>query len=198
MSPQVLTQAAYALRPSSNFMPISHDTSCVTLNDSHVTNNDSHVTSESSDEDEEEAESEMSRSDVLKLLQRRKQKSPLTKTTPPVSKPQPKKPRLALRSEFLESDSDSSPELKQNGDKEEKHFETGHDVENRRRRKKPFFGVDSDDEEEEEKEDGSNDGGEVERNDEEEEEMGRSLEEGRNTSVEEEESEDEHSLAIVE
>ena len=115
MPPQALTQAAHALRPSSDCTPAPHNESHVTLDNSHVTNDGS---PESSDMECEEGE--RSRSDILKLLQKKRQK-PLTTTTPPIPKPHPKRPRLALRSEFLESDRDLLPELEMSSDWEEKN-----------------------------------------------------------------------------
>ena len=50
------------------------------------------------------------RSDALKLLRKMKRKSPLSMPSPSVKKSVVKKPRLALRSEFLDSD-DSGSEL---------------------------------------------------------------------------------------
>ena len=167
MSPQALTQAAHALRPSH-----------VTLGDSHVINND---TPESTDPEYEERE--MSRTDILKLLRRRRQKSPFTKTMTPINKPSPKKPRLALRSEFLESDSDLSPQgcVVASG--------SAMKGKKKKKRTKLLFGADSDEEgsgmdEMENKEDGEMEVGEVERREE--------------ASDDCEEDEDEHRLIIVE
>ena len=108
MTPQELTTAAQALRPSAPLQPAS----LFSGNNTRVEDGD-HVTSpveshdsESCDHNEMET-SELSHKEILELLLKSRGKQ----STAPSLKPVPKRPRLALRNEFLESDSDSSPEV---------------------------------------------------------------------------------------
>jgi len=115
MPPQALTQAARVLGGVAASMETTvAKRSHMTPNDSHVSLSNGHSnghavnseedTSSSDDEFEGQYGEERSRSDALKLLRKMKRKSPLSKS----EKKARKKPRLALRTEFLESDASES------------------------------------------------------------------------------------------
>ena len=122
MPPQALTQAARVLGggavPMEATMTANGRRNHMTTSDDHMSLSNVHsnghagsleedASSSSGDEFVGHYKEERSRSDALKLLRKMKRKSPLSKPSRNVNKAT-KKPRLALRTDFLESDASES------------------------------------------------------------------------------------------